>query len=388
MQNLSYRKLSLLVFGPMMADLLTAMFLFWMNLTAVRLGVPPKLQSLIGGLFAVGYTLSAHFAGRWCTPARATRLLIGDVVLLAAFGTVCLLTTSFPAFLVLAFAVGAVAGHYFVPFQVKMGDVRPFATMAWTVAFYQISWGTGYAIGPFLGGWLRAKSSLWLIGTAWLLTVLQVVLVVAADRKHAATSTGAKPAPHEFSSTVAQRRIGWISIFAGCTLFAGLLSTLWPGLGAARGLTDRQIGIGIFVTAIAIPLASLVCARLRRWMAHPWFLAGLVLASGVTFALLRWVAAWPASLVCLFLFGASYTGVIFHAIYYCNADPVQPGRSVGINETVIGLGSVAGPLLVGWLAWDDPASPRPYLCGLALMVATVLFIPVLWRGRDASALGQ
>ena len=377
MYNVSYRKLAFLILGPLSGDLLAAMFLFWMNVQAVRMGVPPRSQAWIGALFGVGYTLSSLLAARWSTRHNAARLLSIGIVAMTALGTLSLFTTQFGVSLVLATLLGVAVGDYFVPFQVMMGHVRPFATLAWTVAFYNISWGTGYACGPFLCGFLRGHSVWWLVTVAVgvSLAVLGLLRMVRHDPRSGDEDRHPASVVH---STPLLRRISWVSIAASCVLFAGLASTLWPALGGARGLSDKQIGLGLFVMGIQLPLSSMIWARVRNRLGQPWLLIGLDLLCGAGFLLLHLAPAWPWGLVGMAVFGFGHTGVIFHAVYYANADPANPSRSVGINETVIGTGTVLGPLVLGALAWDDATSLRPYAAGTLLMVGAAIVVPFLF----------
>jgi hypothetical protein len=86
-------------------------------------------------------------------------------------------------------------------------------------------------------------------------------------------------------------------------------------------------------------------------------------------------------LVALAAIGACGSAMSFHAVYYANADPVHPGRSVGTNEAMVGLGGIAGTLSVGLLAWTDPTSWRPYAVMATLLVAMIGFALLAWQRR-------
>ncbi len=113
----------------------------------------------------------------------------------------------------------------------------------------------------------------------------------------------------------------------------------------------------------------------------------LTVLEGAAFVALRYAQPWPWPLLPLVVFGMAFTGVTFHAIYYAAADPDRVARSVGINESLVGIGSILGPLLLGWLAWNNVRSWRPYAGGTILAIgvtAVLLSLPVRNRRRAAA----
>jgi predicted MFS family arabinose efflux permease len=368
----------LLFSGPLLADLTALIGFFYINVQAVRMGIPPRMQSLVGGLYAVAYTVGS--------PRRADAVMAAALAAVAACWTAAMVRPRFGLFLAVGAMAGAAASHYFVTFQVKMHNVRPFRTLAWTIAAYNISWGTGYSAGPFICGWLMSRHAAWLVAILWALALAVAVLprLVRATESDASVDPGVR---QDFHSTPPMRLSGWIGIGAASILFNGLVCTLWPGLGDAWGLTNRQIGLGTLVGGLQIPLSSLLWARLRRWMSGPWLLGVLLVLTGLGFGTLPLVRPWPGSLLPLSLFGFAYTGVIFHAVYYSNADPRNAAHSVGINEAAIGAGGILGPLVMGGLAWSSAASWRPYAGGALLMLGAVVAAGVIWKRHGRCAAG-
>jgi len=128
-------------------------------------------------------------------------------------------------------------GHYYVPFQVNMVHARPFRTVAWSVAFYNVAWGTGAAMGPFLSAWFKQRPTLVIAGIAVAVAVGHTLISLLA-------MTARKPTTHDqptaaFASTPGQRLGSRLAFFAVGTVVRGLYATLWPYISAARGWTGR-----------------------------------------------------------------------------------------------------------------------------------------------------
>ena len=114
-------------------------------------------------------------------------------------------------------------------------------------------------------------------------------------------------------------------------------------------------------------------------MNRPWILIAASGAVAAVFGTFPLLVDWPAPLICLIGMGLVQSCVMYHAVYYANADPTNPGRSIGINEAVIGTSGVAGQLLLATLAWDDATSWRPYIAGIVMSTVSLSAAMLLWR---------
>lgn len=377
--------LALLLGGPLMMDFMIGLEALYVNLRTVDMGVPPRYQCLLAVLWSIGYVIGAHGAGRWCTAKRAGAMMavsvIGGATVICA---VFLLNPNFRLFLAANLCFGLLNGFYFAPFQVKMGHIHPFHSMATAVAVYNMSWGTGLALGGIGCGWIMdMPGAKWIAcGIVAAIALVQLLLIGSVDGKDGPGERTSEEITRAFASSRLQRQCGWIGIFVGFLLFGGMTATLWPNLGRETGLTSLQIGIGAFLITFQLPLLSLAWARLREHMRNPAILVCLLLGLGLAYLLMPLVHHWLWHWAMLALLGAGFSGIVFHAVYYANADPSTRERSLGINESVVGIATLTGPLLMGWLAWDSGLALRPYLAGLALSLFAALAITVSWlRGR-------
>lgn len=374
----SLRTLALLLGGPLLVDLLGSCFLFWMNLGAVRMGYPPRTQMLIMALFAFSYTIGAHLSGRWVTSRRAPRLVFFAALALTIEGTIALFTPIFGVYLAVAMFMGVTMSHYFMPFQVMMGNVSPFRVLAWTIAVYTISWGSGWASGPLLSGFIGQVSPVHLAIAAWGLFVAYSILTLIArgapqrDENHVQAHAA-------FASTPTMRLMGAASVCAVITVTSALGATLWVGMGEARGYGDGQIGAGVAALALPVPLLALLWARLGRLLHLPWLMIGGLLLGAAGVAVLPLTDTYVQAMTCLSCLGVMSSIMFFHGVYYANADPDNRTKSVARYESVVGLGQLIGPTLMGLIAWHDPTAYRAYGFGAALLVAMAVCFVIMRR---------
>lgn len=383
-RGVSLRKLAYLLLGPMLVETLSMLVVFYMALGAVRMGVPPRQQMLIGALGSAAYAVSAYTCGRWVTAKTAPNVMLLSIVVAALAGLSAMWVNAFWYFLLIVPVVGLCTAHFYVPFQVNMGHVRPFHTMAWTVAIYNVAWGIGGAAGPFLSGILRQSPTIVLgslaIGLMLGHTALNLLSRTAPPADHAIEPTAA------FQSTRLQRRVSWVAMIMSCLVYRGLYATLWPALGDARHWSDATIATGALMLALPLPLGALLWAKLRRKLVTPWIMIATMTIGAIGVLLIPLTDSPVMAIACIACCGLSESCVVFCMLYYANADEHTAGRSIGISEFLAGGGFVTGPMMMGLLAWDDATSMRPYLAGGLGMAATIAIVIWMWlRGRRDGA---
>ncbi|MDX1564674.1 MAG: MFS transporter, partial [Phycisphaeraceae bacterium] len=329
----TYRKLALLIGGPMLVELTVMALWFWMLMEATKgQDKKPFEQMWITAAGAIGYCLSAFAAGRWVTTRIAPWLMGSMLGLGAAAGLAGIGLGRFEGFVAATFLMGACIGHYYVPFQINMGRVRPFETLAYSIACYNIAWGLGGAIGPFFGGVLRD------LGLGYESFVLVVVGLVVAHGLLLGLSRTPEPddppPTAAFESTGRQRKFAWINFFIVGLAFRGLYGTLWPDLGKQMQWADWKIGLGQTLMLFPVAGAALVWARCRNRLIEPWFMIGSMAVGAAAFAILPWMPNWPTAVACCLLIGVMESCVVYHSLYYANADAHTKGRSLGIAETM------------------------------------------------------
>lgn len=375
-QDTSLRKIAFLLLGPFLYAIIQILFTSYMNLQAARMGIPPKQLMLLAIAFAAGYAPVSYLSGHICNQRNSTRFMFIAVIAATLVGILCLYFRHFYLFCLFSLLIGLISGIYFVPFQINMSHVKPFRTLAWSVAFYNISWGTGAAIGFFAGPALR-ESPIWII-IAIALSVLilhHIILFIsntAPPPTHQAHTTAA------FSSTPRLRYISWISVLATGILFSGTLTVLLPALGNQRHWSDQQIGLGLFCVVAMIALCAPLWALLRNLMTRPYLIIAAVTLGIAAFSSLPFTTSYPLSLVILSLLGITHSCVVYHAIYYSNADPTSHEKSIGIAEALAGIFFMLGPLIMGLTAWNNPSSTIPYFTGSAILLTALIAIFIIW----------
>ncbi|HTL51169.1 MAG TPA: hypothetical protein VL860_01205, partial [Planctomycetota bacterium] len=168
--------LALLLTGPLLVNGISLMLAVMVYLKAAETAVPRDLLWL-GFSYYLGYASCSYFASRRIPPQFAPLAVRGSLLALGALSFFLARADGFATYVVFSALNGGIIGFYFAPFQIAMGGLKPCKTVAWTIAFYNVSWGTGAAFGPFVSGWLRELGS---PATATPEHLLEAVRVTAA----------------------------------------------------------------------------------------------------------------------------------------------------------------------------------------------------------------
>ena len=384
-RGVSLRLLAMLVLGPLLTETLVTLFITWMVLYAERsLQIEPWHHMLIPMSGSLAYAGSAFIAGRWVTPRWAPRLMTGSILVTALLGLAAMYFRSYPIFIACTFTLNLAIGHYYTPFQINMTHVRPFRTLAWSIAFYNVAWGTGASLGPLFGGSLQDAAVSTLVGIAVLIAILHTILSVSAalaphardEVEHTVT----------FHSTHRQRLTTLIAFLAVNAMIRGLYITYWPHLGVERGWSNTQIGLGQFCLYVLIPVGSLLWAPIRTLFVGPGLMLLSMIVGAAGFALLNVSHRWEFAIACVLAIGVMESCAVFCTIYYVNSDPDPRSRArwVGLFEMCAGLAGISGPATYGlltYLAERWHSEWLPTAVPAAVVIGAILFVLVSRPGR-------
>ncbi len=371
---------------PAAMDAVLAMVLFVCGVRLARLGIGPLGVSSVITLWAAAYMCTNALLARFVTAGNARTLLIVSS-LLNALLAVLFSAAGPPAALYALVAVqGAATAVFFAPFQVFMkGFDTGEGGINRSVGLYTLSWSAGYAIGPFAAGWL------WPV-IGWrgchLLNALLMAAMAAcfALIRPAGRSPGLRGSPEATPTADAYASmpdLAWMAwVFGGIGGMAiTLVRGVFPCSGQAAGLSSAAQGMVLFTISTVQALVGLALGRGRWWMYRPLPILGfgiLGTAGLLGFAAAGSTAGFCAAAVPIGIWsGSFYFYFVFHALVHARHGP----RYVSINEAVVGLTGILGPLAGGWLG-GRLSLPAAYAAIAALVGAGVLLQSAIHRHLD------
>jgi len=359
----------LIYFFPALMDMIVALIAF---VNVVRLAKMGASASAVAGTVAVWsivYMIVCPMVGRYVTSANAARHMLASCALMMLLCALFIMGPGVVGIYVLCGGAGAAAALFFPPFQIfmKAVDTAGEKPVTYSTGLYTFAWSAGFAVGPLVAGFLMEtghaaapglETGGWRLayafaGSGALITALGIWVL-----KHLAHPGSAAPARAEAPRTVSMDYsrmpnlvwLGWIGAGVGVVVLS-IIRAVFPAHAVNDlHLADSAQGALFFLLSLAQAVTGLALCRSRAWMYRPLPVVAFVLigiAGATCFAFGTSVAVlYPAAVLFGIYSGAFFFYLVFHALTH----PVKSARYVAINESVVGVAGIVGPLFGGLLA--------------------------------------
>ena len=345
-------------------------------------GSATAVASVLITLFST-YILVCLILGRLVTSRNAAGIIVGATALTVLNAAMFVLFHSLQ-FMYLWVAVQALAtACFFVPFQIFMKTVehhRP-AGLSRSTALYTFSWSMGLCLGPFVSGYIWEYFGWqWCHGlNAFLAAMAMVGIILLRHHAHSSPAVhsaapvpaGKTPQPLDYSRMPDFAWLGWLCAGFGCLAFYMIFS-LFPSTAQAYSIPKVTQGTIIALVAGTQAFMGLSLIRSRIWM----YLVKPVLIFGISgiLGLLLFGSSGSVGLFCLaaICFGIYSGSFFFYFVFHSLVHPTRSSRYVSINETVVGICGIVGPLIGGLMA-DNWGLGAPYYFMAGLVALAVCF---------------
>lgn len=383
------RILPLLIYVlPAIADMVVAQFFFINAVRLARLGASASVVANTITVWSLVYLGSCWFIGKHVTSANAGRLMVTAMTLMSAISLLFTAIPSITGVYALMALAGVSASLFFVPFQVfmKAVDGQDNKSVAYSAGLYTFAWSLGFACGPFVSGLLMDLGTAahpgwmfacWFAAGAAALTALGCAvlkrLVLAAPGTPPRPGTAAEPGGGvDYTTKPDLAWLGWTAAGTGILVLSFIRGIFPVRAENALHLTQSLQGVLFFLLSLVQGITGFFLRRSRLWMYGSGVVSVFGVA-GVLGALALGLAHTPVMLgLGAILFGLYAGGFFFYLVFHALVHPEHSGRYVAINEVVVGVSSLVGAMLGGWIA-DRFGFGSLYSIGGALILGTVAF---------------
>jgi MFS family permease len=297
-----------------------------------------------------------------------------------------------PARLLLGVAMGSTFSIGFI----YTSELAPDGLRSLAQGLYMTSMGTGFTLGPLLGGFMARN---WGYGPSFYLSsgfaiagLLSLMLVRSPRNGEGKTNRGpSRPGPAGVGEILGDPRMlaAGVANFLNSLMFSAL-TLFFPLYGASVGLDEGQVGLGFTArglssTAIRFPSGALARrAGVLRLMA-----LGLGV-SAATLLLLPSSEGLTAISVLLGVQGVAY-GVYLttgHAYVAQEAPGELRGTAMGVYSAFSNVSGIVSPLLLGAIA-ESWGLGGVFQASAALCLGGIVFMLLLVkRGEGGPAMGE
>lgn len=378
-------------FFPVLINFVTSGVFFYVTQCFVDAQASKLLTSLVVPMWAATYCVMNVIIGRVVNKKNAAGLIIFGGILISVSSLGFLFLGTLKLLLVWTGLLGIGFGFYCSPFQVLCKELEQGSSSAVAMATgkYTASWSIGFAAGAIVFGMLSAKIAFWLSFISGVMVSLGVAFIAAVLKKRPAVQ--AEPdevdTPEEEIVFPDYAWLGWI--VGGVLSFSvnQLRSMLQPH-AAAIGMVNAEKSMAIVLMMVSLIQAvmALLLVKSRFWVYKklPTVLFGICGAVAMTlFCLANSLWTFILAAVCYGIYsGCGY----FIFVFYSLAHPVKAGRNAAVNEIVVSVASISGPMLGGLLVVKSGISWASFaMAGVCTLLATLFHFIVFKTDRRRQA---
>ncbi|MBI4831035.1 MAG: MFS transporter [Candidatus Lindowbacteria bacterium] len=359
---------------PALMDWMVFFVLFAVMYTVGEKNFGTGAGSVLGSVVQISYMLSSLGTGMILNRRNARPILLASTLLCGIFSTICLNSQTLWQMGVFITLFGVTLGLFFNSFQTFMRNESAPGGLKWTVALYTLAWSGGAAFGFLSSGYLYAfgKTVMGVTIMAVTLFIFLVLLTRKAKDDGAPTiddhvEEGSPCAPR---ATHAYVLVGWMMFFTACFVQRSTC-TFYPMICAREGVSSLLTSAPLFIQMAIQALFGFYAFKLRDWLYRPEPQLAFQIS---TAALLAAAWLWPSALLgaaALALIGFYSGFVSFCAVYY-SSNSGNRSFNIGVNEFLVGLGSVAGIFIVEWFVKRSGNENVMFLvCGVCLAASSL-----------------
>lgn len=374
---------------PAMMDIVLSSVLFVCMVRLADMNANALAVASFMSLWAIAYMIASLTAGGLVTRRNAGWILVGSCTVSAALSVGYVLVPGVTAMYLLGVVQGFATAFFFTPFQyfMKLLDENQRKSITQSTGLYTFSWSTGFALGPFIAGflWVRFGWQSCHLVNGFLAAVMACGILRLKRFAEAAPSARAAetPAVDRYADMPDLAWMAWVFSGLGCAIMA-LVRSVLPSSAVAFDLSKPAQGTTFLILSATQALVGLGLGRGKLWMYRPtpMVLFGLFGLTGLgLFAVADSMIPFFLAAACFGVYsGAFYFYFVFHSLVH----PTRAARYVSVNEAVVGLTSIGGPFIGGAIG-DRFGLAASYLVPLAVLAMTIP-LQAFWHGKTTPIL--
>jgi len=336
-------------------DFSLAAIALFATIKAIRLNATSLQLGILGSIWGITYFLSSMLITKFASKNNAEKFMLFSCISIIVIATSLAFFNFLSAiFILLAFS-GFVISYFFVGFQLFMGEITRISERKRT-AFYTLAWSSGIAFGSLTVGTLIAHGTL----TALLPAIISSLLIIGGINLSKRFKINQVDIPPEdepteiailpYSQTTQKYVfIGWTGLFTVSFIASGTRFLL-PKIGIEHfGFSPALVGIALFGILFLQAITGFFLLYAPEWKyrftPHIFFKAIAIIGC------LSPVFLKPALGLSLFiiLIGIYSGHAFYNGVFYSLNQHHKSARNISVNEAIVGISSVLGPLFFGIL---------------------------------------
>ena len=332
------------------------MYLYFVPIFAQKFGATFLQLGFIGAAGALTYVVATMIVGHFAD--RVSHMWLYVLALLVnAIATVVLVLGHSVSDIILLRAFGGVALSFLWPTaEVLVIDLSSMKNRVKEMGTYSVVWGTGFLIGPALGGVLIPTlgfTSLFLLSSILILIgFVQALVGIVPHVKPREKTLGIVPTFTISGLKSSARKLwSWYFLIALYAMIFGVVTTIFPGYANSVGVTAELIGILFTAFGVSrIAVFATIQHFVRLGEARVLTLVSLTISGAVV--VIAMLPQFFAFLPAIIILGVGFAVIFPISISLISRSftAERSGVAIGSYESVYGMGAALGPVFSGAIA--------------------------------------
>ncbi len=350
-------------------------------------------SSFFGLLVAVAtacYTLLAIPMGKLSDRIDRRQMLYAGCLLLAVVGLLLPYCSKQIHLLLIFPCIGISMSLFWPAYEAWLAEREGEGKLLHRVMLFNLFWSTGLTLGPAFSGYLYQDSNPFrpfYLSSLFGIITIGVITICKTKQRTENTSEDSNTSQTLFPSV--KTRNSYLNI-ARCANFAsyftlGVLRWLAPKLTKEMGIPPSMFGNMMLALGGIQPIAFLFLGTgySTRWhyrLSPLIIVQVLSIVSLVCIGMIQNNYIWLCAFIVI---GISVAFTYFSSLYYGLDRHDDMGNKSGWHEAVLGMGSLLGPLLGGYVSDSEYGAQSPYiLCAGVICISIVVEILIRSKNQD------
>jgi MFS family permease len=350
-------------------------YFYFIPAFAEQLGAGYLDLGLIGTVRSLPYTFLPIIAGYLGDRFGRRRLYLLSICAVGVATLLLAATDTIPGILAVQILLGIGLALFWPISEALVSEISSLHERAAAIGMYAVAWGSGFLIGPLVGGIVAQEAGFQIS------FLVAGILILATSGVSAAAIRGEEKQQGRMQQ--ASARPSWELLYAVLPMLLvqipyaivlAFIVSIFPGYAAAAGLAPSEVGLLLSGFGFARTLAFSLAGRMQKVGESKSIGVGS-LGLGLVLLLIQTNNGFIALFADSCLMGA-FIGLIYPptVAYVSKRSPFKNlGFVIGAYETIFGIGFAVGPILSGFIAQTVSAD----LALLVLAIIAFSIIPLL-----------
>ncbi|MCL5408845.1 MAG: MFS transporter [Candidatus Omnitrophica bacterium] len=375
---------------PFLMDFSVGAILFLMVLKAIWMGASAFNIGILGSLWGLTYFISCLCLSFFATEHNSRKYMTIGAISFIFISVFLIFSKSLSLLFIAAILCGFATSFFFIAFQLFMRKITGHS-IGKATGIYTLSWSFGLALGVLSQGFIASLNPIVsilpiIICSSFIITGLYIserILKNPGEVKNMENLVvlNKNKSFTEENFNYSYIFIGWMNIFMGALLGGGFRFIIPKLVISHFNFSSSESGAMVFLFLGAQGITGFYLIKFSKiWYKISY---DLLIKSIFIFSSLLMILFPDVTILLMFtLIGGIYSGYSFYSAAFYSLNHEKSGRNISINESFVGMASMIGPIIYGYMLEKNY---RYFFSTTIVFILILIFMGFLFIKKSAKS---